>query len=91
MGWRAMKSTLFKTGIACIIAAIVGGGFKAFGIEIPLLQSVPRQLLLGIFGGILLILSFAVTADKIDRSSQNHLESSPYIQKRQPVNTKGYV
>ena len=48
-----MVTTLLTTGLACIIAAIVGGGFKAFGIEIPLLQSGKREALLAVVGLIL--------------------------------------
>ena len=53
-----MQNTLLTTGIACLIAAIVGGGLKAFSIEIPLLSSLFRQLALGALGFILLSLSF---------------------------------
>jgi hypothetical protein len=45
-----MQSTLITTGVVCIIAAIVGGGLKALGIEVPKLDSFARQALLGIFG-----------------------------------------
>jgi len=51
-----MSTTLLTAGIACFIAAIVGGGLKAFGIEIPVLNSRFRQLALGGFG---IILTFA--------------------------------
>lgn len=54
-----METVLLSTGLACLIAAIVGGGLKAFGIEIPLLQSLTRQLLLGGLGVLLVVLSFA--------------------------------
>jgi hypothetical protein len=37
-------------GVLCIIAAIVGGGLKASGMEIPILKSVSRQVILGAFG-----------------------------------------
>lgn len=50
-----MGATLLSAGIACIIAAIVGGGLKAFGIEIPALASGRRQAALGAFGGLLLV------------------------------------
>lgn len=50
-----MSLTLLSTGIACIIAAIVGGGLKAFGIEIPVLNSRLRQLALAGFGILLAI------------------------------------
>lgn len=54
-----METVLLSTGLACLIAAIVGGGLKAFGIEIPLLQSLTRQLLLGGLGVLLVVLSLA--------------------------------
>jgi hypothetical protein len=50
---------LISAGIACLIAAIVGGGLKAFAIEIPLLASMRRQLLLGLLGMILLGLALS--------------------------------
>ena len=48
-----MDDSLIKIGVACVIGAVVGGGFKAFGIEIPLLSSVRRQLLLAGVGVLL--------------------------------------
>lgn len=45
-----MENTLLGVGIACVIAAIVGGGLKAFGLELPIVNSVKRQTLLGLFG-----------------------------------------
>ena len=50
----AVDYVLVSTGIACLIAAIVGGGLKAFGTEIPQLASVRRQMLLGALGMLLL-------------------------------------
>jgi hypothetical protein len=51
-----METTLLTTGLVCLIAAIIGGGLKAFGIELPLVNSIPRQILLG---GLGLVLVFA--------------------------------
>lgn len=45
-----MQTTFLTVGIACLIAAIVGGGLKAFDIQMPVLNSVPRQLVLGGLG-----------------------------------------
>ena len=42
-------------GSVCILAAIVGGGLKAFGIELPALQSWGRQGILAIFGLVLMV------------------------------------
>lgn len=53
-----MSNTLLTVGLGCIIAAIIGGGLKAFGMEIPLISSVKRQLLLCCFGLLVLFLSF---------------------------------
>lgn len=50
-----MQATVLTAGIACVIAAIIGGGLKAFGIEIPLLHSRFRQLALGGFGIVLIL------------------------------------
>ena len=48
-----MEKILLTTGLACLIAGIIGGGLKAFGIEIPVLKTWPRQLVLIFFGGLL--------------------------------------
>jgi hypothetical protein len=40
-----MDATLINTGIACIIGAIVGGGLKALGVELPVFILLTRQLL----------------------------------------------
>ena len=50
-----METTLVSAGLACVIAAVVGGGLKAFGIELPVLGSLARQLLLGGLGVILVL------------------------------------
>jgi hypothetical protein len=48
-----MSETLVGTGLACLIAAIVGGGLKAAGNEFPQIASLRRQLLLGALGLVL--------------------------------------
>ena len=52
-----MNNTLLGAGIGCMIAAIIGGGLRAFGLEIPVLNSVRRQILLGFFGILLVVAS----------------------------------
>lgn len=49
-----MTNPLTILGIVCIIAAIVGGGLSALDVEIPVIESVPRQLLLAAIGGVLI-------------------------------------
>jgi hypothetical protein len=41
-------------GVAAVLAAAIGGGLKAFGVEIPLAASTPRQLLL-LFAGLTMV------------------------------------
>lgn len=65
-----MDTTLLLLGIACIIAAIVGGGLRAVGFEFPPLKSLPRQIILAVLGVILIIIS---------RSIQPSAQSKPIV------------
>jgi hypothetical protein len=47
---QSVDNVILVAGLACLIAAIVGGGLKAFGIEVPVLQSRARQVILGVAG-----------------------------------------
>lgn len=42
-----MEATLLTVGLVCLVAAVVGGGLKILGNEVPALQSVRRQVILG--------------------------------------------
>ena len=49
-----METILVSAGVVCLIAAVVGGGLKALNMDIPLVDSLVRQLIL--FGvGVILI------------------------------------
>lgn len=50
-----MQATLVTLGVVAVMAAIVGGGLKAAGVDIPVLTSLVRQVLLGMFGLALLV------------------------------------
>lgn len=50
--------TLAKIGVVCIIAAIVGGTFKAAGIEFGTLNEVTRQIMLAGFGLVLIFVDW---------------------------------
>jgi hypothetical protein len=55
-----MEETAFAIGTFCVAAAIIGGGLKAAHLwEMPALDSVPRQFLLGGFGLALIVGSLA--------------------------------
>ena len=50
-----MSTTLILLGVVCLIAAVVGGGLKALGVEVPAIASVPRQIGLGLLGTLLVV------------------------------------
>lgn len=52
----SLEATLVTAGIVLLAAAIVGGGLKAFNIEVPGLDSIVRQAMLGTFGAVLLVI-----------------------------------
>lgn len=68
-----MDSTLLLLGIACIIAAIVGGGLKAVGFEFPALNSIGRQIGLAALGIILVVVS------------RSYAPNAPSVPKAQPI------
>jgi len=55
-----MNDILLSAGAACVILAVVGGGATAFGVEIPVLNSVRRQVALGVVGIGFLAAAFVV-------------------------------
>jgi hypothetical protein len=84
-----MSETLITIGVACVIAAIVGGGLEAAGIKFPVLNSVARQLLAAAFGLLLCLFGFyydrlrnpapAATGNAavIDKTGVEHAPPSP--------------
>src|SRR5262245_38003767 len=74
-----MTTTLLTTGLACVIAAIIGGGLKAFEIEIPVIQSFDRQVVLGLFGAALITTAYVIHTQqpKPSQFSYQSLEKSP--------------
>jgi hypothetical protein len=55
-----MNDILLSAGAACVILAIVGGGATAFGVQVPVLNSIRRQVALGLVGVGFLAAAFAV-------------------------------
>jgi hypothetical protein len=55
-----MNNVLVSAGAASIILAVVGGGARAFGVEVPVLDSVARQVALGLVGVVFLVAAFVV-------------------------------
>ena len=55
-----MSNSLLIAGIVCMVAAIVGGGVKMLGAEVPVLSSFPRQIMLFALGVVFLVASFGI-------------------------------
>lgn len=72
-----MDTALLAVGLACVIAAIVGGGLQAFGLTIPVLRSKTRQLLLGGLG--ILLLSMALLGVGGGRRAEPDTGPSPTV------------
>src|SRR4051812_15605871 len=49
-----IDNAFLMAGLACLIAAVVGGGVNAFWIKIPVLEAESHQIILGILGIILI-------------------------------------
>ena len=52
------KTILMVAGIGCIVVAILGGGFVALNVNVPVINKPTKQLLLAAFGALLLLGSF---------------------------------
>lgn len=72
-----METTLLTAGIACLMGAIVGGGLKAFSIELPILNSVGRQMALGALGLVLILASFRTKANPTSSGNSAHPPPAP--------------
>jgi hypothetical protein len=55
-----VNEVLLTAGVAAIIAAVVGGGASAFGITVPVIQSLRRQVALGLVGVAFIVASAVV-------------------------------
>jgi hypothetical protein len=58
-----VNNVLLTAGVASIILAVVGGGAKAFGVEVPVLDKRSRQIGLAIVGVLFLVGSYVLRAN----------------------------
>jgi hypothetical protein len=65
-----MNESLLVAGIVCIVAAIVGGGVKLLGAEVPVLNSFARQALLFTVGLAFLAASYLTSLPKISSGAK---------------------
>lgn len=73
----ALANLLVKAGIACVVAAIVGGGLKFVGIEIPVLKSQRRQIALGVLGVGLAATGFYIIRKTICEDARRIIKQLP--------------
>lgn len=79
---RTPEKWTFTLGAGLVVAAAIGGGLEVAGFEIPLVSSVPRQLVLGFFGIVVSALSFLITAEREKLTpAQTEVEEPPSVQK----------
>lgn len=54
---------LLLLGFACLVAAVVGGGLKLAGVDIPVVDSLPRQVLLAVLGVVIIATALILGRD----------------------------
>jgi len=66
-----MFQTLLLLGIACVIAAVVGGGLQIAGVGgLPVVDSVARQVLLAVVGVVIIVGDIVFIGPEDDRAPQ---------------------
>ena len=70
-----MEGAVLMLGLACIIAAIVGGGLKMAKVEIPLISSPLRQAILALVGIVLVAVSLGPSPSPPPRTEQSQAVS----------------
>jgi hypothetical protein len=64
-----MFQTLLLLGIACVIAAVVGGGLQIAGVGgLPVVDSVARQVLLAVVGVVIIVGDIVFIGPEDDRA-----------------------
>lgn len=82
---RQVNTSVLTLGSVCVIAAIVGGGLTAAGMEIPVVDSVTRQVLLGLVGVGLTLLSFTALGQNPGTTGGDPKHEEPEEPPRQEV------
>lgn len=77
-----MKTQLLLAGVACVVAAVVGGGLKLLGAEIPLISSTRRQALLAVIGVALLVWGGTLPSEQEQQRQQQLLEQEQQRQQQ---------
>jgi hypothetical protein len=65
-----MSETVVLVGIACLVGAIVGGGLKLAQIELPLIDSLPRQVMLATVGVVIVVVGVVGVGQQDDTAAK---------------------
>lgn len=79
-----MNVTLTVLGIALLAAAVVGGSLKAGGVEVPLVASGGRQLLLAAVGVGALVAAFVAPQRDVGSQTSSHATTAPAVTTETP-------
>ena len=78
LGFRPTPDVkLFLPGAMLLAGAVIGGGFKAAGTEVPLIGSVLRQVLLGAVGLVVMAASWVKLHDSSPADAGDHTKRGP--------------
>jgi len=75
-----MNTVLLTAGVVALMAAVIGGGLKAFNIELPVLQSRGVRIALGALGVLFLVAAFALREDDDDAGGGSDRSAQRYRQ-----------
>lgn len=64
-----MNEAVLLVGVGCVIAAVVGGGLSLANLKVPVVTSLPRQVLLGVIGLIVVVGSFLLPDNGKDHTT----------------------
>lgn len=73
---RQLDRWLFGVGAVCLLSAIVAGSVKAFGLELPVVDSVLRQVLLATLGLAVMAASFFFRTDSLSIAPTRQFEDT---------------
>jgi tetratricopeptide (TPR) repeat protein len=84
-GWREMRTPrqadrfVLEIGLACVLGAIVAGGLKVAGVELPVISSLARQLLLAAVGVLLTAASLVVRTRDSSTIDHDEVAARPVV------------
>lgn len=79
-----MGQSIFILGATIVVAAIVGGGLDARDITVPVIDSLARQIVLGVFGVLLMTVGLILYLRPSNDRSDSSRSEQPALDQRTP-------